>query len=135
MGGIPIKPMVYLGIVVAVLGCAKWAHGTIYQSGYDSARIEFQNLAIEQQNTAIENARRQWEADQEAAEVQIVVEEKIVEKVKVVREEIPKVVERIVTVTPECSDLGFDFVGVFNAAIVAANGGEAGSPDSESSIN
>ena len=135
MFGLPLKPILYVTAVLAIMGFARWAYGTIYQSGYDAARIQMQNLAIEQQNEAIAAARAEWEAEQEAAGVQIVVEEKIVEKIKVVREEIPTVVERIVEVTPECSDLGPDFVGVFNAAIIAANSGAAGSPDTESGID
>jgi len=126
-----LKPMLYVAAVLAVFGFVRWAYGSVYQSGYDAARIEMQNFAIEEQNEAIAAARAAWEKDQEAAGKQIVVEEKIVEKVKIVREEIPKIVERIVEVAPECSDLGNDFLGVYNAAIIAANSGAAGSPDSE----
>lgn len=133
MFGIPLKPMLYVGALIAIMGFAKWAHSAIYQQGFDAARIEIQNRAIEQQNVAIEAARASWEADQEAAGQQIVVEEKIVEKIKIVREEIPVVVERIVELTPECSDLGPDFLGLFNDAIIAANSGAADSTDIESS--
>lgn len=135
MFGIPLKPMLYVGAVIAVLGFARWAYGSIYQSGYDAARIEIQNRAIEQQNEAIAQARASWEAEQEAAGVQIVVEEKIVERIKVVREEIPTVVEKIIELTPECSDLGPSFVGLYNDAVIAANSGTAGSPDTESSFD
>jgi hypothetical protein len=125
--------MLYVALALAVMGFAKWAHSSIYQQGFDAARIEIQNRAIEQQNVAIAAARAAWEADQEAAGIQIVVEERIVERIKIVREEIPVVVERIVELTPECSDLGPDFLGLFNDAIIAANSGAAGSPDIESS--
>lgn len=131
MFGIPLKPFLYVGLAIAVMGFARWAYSAVYNSGYGAAQIAFQQLAIEQQNDAIADARLRWEADQEAAGKQIVVEERVVEKIKIVREEIPVVVERIVEITPECADLGPDFLVLYNAAINAANSGSAGSPDTE----
>ena len=133
MFGIPLKPLLYVGLAIAVMGFARWAYSAVYNSGFGAAQIQFQQMAIEQQNDAIEAARLRWEADQEAAGKQIVVEERIVERIKIVREEIPMVVERIVEITPECSDLGPDFLGLYNAAINASNSGSAGSPDTEPS--
>ena len=43
------------------------------------------------------------------------------EKIRVVEKEIPKVVKEIVTVRPECADLGPDFASVLNNQVRAAN--------------
>ena len=132
---IPAKLVIYTLLTVGVLGFMKWAHGAVFDSGYDAATIAFQQKAIEQQNNAIAQARLQWESEQEAAGVQIQREEVIVERIKEVTVEIPVVVERIVEVTPECADLGLDFARVHNAAIHAANSGGVRSPDPQSSVN
>lgn len=90
---------------------------SIYNAGYDKAIIEAQEAGIRAQNEAIDAARADWIASQEDGAIQIVIEERIVEVTRDVIKEIPVVVERIVEVTPECSDLGPDFLRLFNEAI------------------
>lgn len=119
-----MKLYVIAGLAIAGMLFVYWAHGKVYDSGYADATAEQQKLAIEQQNEAIAQARIEWEITAEAGEREIVIEERIVEKIRVVEREIPKIVERIVEVTPECADLGPDFLSVFNAAISASNSGE-----------
>lgn len=116
-----MKIYAYVAVVLALIGFSYWAHGKIYDSGYTDAVAEMQEQAIERQNEAIEAARAEWELTAAAAEREIVIEERIVEVIREVEREIPTVVERIVEVTPECADLGPDFLGVFNAAISASN--------------
>jgi len=116
-----MKLYVIAGLAIATMLFAYWAHGKVYDSGYADAVTEQQTLAIEQQNAAILAARVEWELIAASAEKEIIIEERIVEKIRVVEREIPTVVERIVEVTPECADLGPDFLSVFNAAISASN--------------
>lgn len=119
-----MKLYVIAGLAIALMLFAYWAHGKVYDSGYADATAAQQKLAIEEQNKAIEQARVEWELTAAAGEREIIIEERIVEKIRVVEREIPTVVERIVEVTPECADLGPDFLGLFNAAISASNSGE-----------
>lgn len=119
-----IKIWAYLGIIVALLGGAKWAHSSIYKAGWNAAVVEQEALVQQARDQAAEEARIKWQALVDAAEGQIVIEEKIVEVVRVVNKEIPKVVERVVT---ECRDLGPDVAGLLTAQALASDRGEAGS--------
>jgi hypothetical protein len=119
-----MKLYVIAGLAIALMLFAYWAHGKVYDSGYSDAVTEQQKLAIEQQNEAIAQARVEWELTAAAGEREIIIEERIVEKIRVVEREIPVIVEKIVELTPECADLGPDFLGLFNAAISASNSGE-----------
>lgn len=110
-------------LIGAIGGAVKW----IYDAGYDKAIAEQKDQAILDQNKAIADAKREWEETREAAEAQIVVEEKIVEVIREVEREVPRIVEKIVEVKPECRDLGPDYAGLLNAAVRASNGdGNAG---------
>lgn len=119
-----MKFYVIAGLAVAGMLFAYWAHGKVYDSGYSDATAEQQKLAIEQQNKAIAQARIEWEITAGVGEREIVIEERIVERIREVEREIPVIVERIVELTPECADLGPDFLGLFNAAISASNSGD-----------
>ncbi len=119
-----MKLYVIAGLAVALMLFAYWAHGKVYDSGYADAVTEQQTLAIEQQNKAIAQARIEWEITAGVGEREIVIEERIVERIREVEREIPVIVERIVELTPECADLGPDFLGLFNAAISASNSGD-----------
>ncbi len=114
---------------IALISFSVWAYGKIYSSGFNAAVVEQQQIAIKRQNVAIVEARLEWEATAAAAEVEIRIEERIVERIRVVEREIPTVVERIVEVTPECNDLGTDFLRVYNDAIRAGHRREDDSPD------
>ena len=114
-----MKVWAYLAIIVIVVGAAGTAVNKIHKSGYNKAVSEMQADAIEKQNTAIEAARLEWEATREAAEVVIVIEEKIVERIRVITKEVPKIVERFIE--SECRDLGPEYAGLLNAAVRASN--------------
>jgi len=124
-----VKVGSYLAIIVAVLGFAKWAHSAIYDSGWNAAVVEQGVLIQAAKDDAVELARQEWEATAGIAETQIVVEERIVEVIREVEKRIPTVVERIVTVTPECNDLGADFAGLLNAQVNSGADNETGSAD------
>lgn len=124
-----MKIGLYIALVVVVLGGLKWAHSAIYDSGYNAAVVE-QAAAIQvAKDDAVKKARIEWEATAEIADENIVIEERIVEVVRTVEKEIPKIVERIVTVTPECNDLGDDFAGLLNAQTRAGANRSNGSAD------
>lgn len=123
-----IKIWAYLAIIVAVLGGMKWAHSAVYKSGWDAAIVEQEQLIQEVREQATADARTKWQKLVDEAAGQIVVEERIVEVIREIEKEIPVVVEKIVTVKPECADLGPDIAGLLNAQINSGGGGEIGSP-------
>lgn len=122
-----MKIWAYLAIFAIVIGAAGTAANKIHKAGYNKAVSEMQADAIEQQNAAIEAARLEWEATRAEAEVVIIIEEKIVEKIRVVTKEIPKIVEKFVQVG--CRDLGLEYAGVLNAAVRASNSRSDPRPD------
>lgn len=114
--------------VVAVIAAVKWWSDERYDAGWNAAVVEQDRLIREAQQAAVDKARQEWENLTSAAEAEIIVEEKIVERIRVVEKEIPTVVERIVEVTPECNDLGDDFAGLLNAQISAGGNREVSNP-------
>lgn len=114
--GIPLKAFAYAAILSLVLGAVWTAYNKVWTAGYNSAQLELQEETIKAANAAVEHARKQWEASAAAAESQIIVEEKIVEKIRVIEKEIPVVVEGV---APKCRDLGPDVLRLFNDAINA----------------
>ena len=124
-----MKVWAYVALVTALLAGGRWAYVAIYDAGFNDAKIQQDQAIREAQDAAVLKARAQWEATAEIAEANIVVEERIVEVVRTVEKEIPKIVERIVEVRPDCADLGDDFAGLLNAQIRAGSGGPPGGPD------
>lgn len=113
-----MKIWAYLALAVVVLGFAKWAHGAIYEQGWNAANVE--NFEVQQTAIAdaLKDARIQWELSAVAATDNIIIEERIVERIEFVDREVVKIVDRVVV--PECRDLGPDIQRVFNDAIRAA---------------
>lgn len=116
-----MKIWAYVALATILIAAIGAGSKFLYDAGYTERDNEIKDELIEQQNAAIQKGIEDWIETQEAAEAEIIVEEKIVEKIRVVEKEVPKVVEKIVEVKPECRDLGSDVQRVFNDAIDAAN--------------
>ena len=116
-----------VALIAAIGGAFRWA----YASGYDKRDLEVvQDIIDAQEATKLEEAEK-WQIVVDAAEGSVIVEEKIVEKIRVVEKRIPFEVVKIVTLTPECADLGDGYAGLRNDQIRAANSvrdSEAGLP-------
>lgn len=117
-----MKIWAYIILAGLLIGFATWAHGKVYDQGYDAALVEQFEVQQEAIADALRDARIQWELSAEVATDNIIIEEKIVERIKIVEREVPKIVERVVAA--ECRDLGPDIQRVFNDAITAANAGQ-----------
>lgn len=104
--------------IVAVMAFAKWAHGAIYDAGYDAANVEWQREVIKLTEEIRAEEKAVWKISSEAAVDNIIIEEKIVERIKIVERDVPRIVKEFVT--PQCRDLGPDIQRVFNNAIRAA---------------
>ncbi|MBW2561906.1 MAG: hypothetical protein JRE40_13770 [Deltaproteobacteria bacterium] len=116
-----MKIWAYLAIFILVIGAAGAAAKSIHSAGYNKRDQEVQQDIIDAQETARVDEEAKWRATVAAAEATIIIEERIVEKIRVVEKEIPRIVERIVELTPECADLGPDYAGLLNDQIRASN--------------
>ena len=114
-----MKIYAYVALAIVVIGGAKWAHSAIWNAGWNAAIVEQTEAIRDAQDEAVAKARTEWENTAVIAETEIVIEERIVEVVRVIEKEIPKIVERIVEIAPDCADLGDDFAGLLNAQIRA----------------
>lgn len=123
-----MKIWAYLALAALLLGGVKLAYSAVYGSGWNAAIVEQTALIQEARDDAVEKALTEWENTARIAEVQIVVEERIVEVIRVVEKEIPVIVERIVEVHPECNDLGDDFASLLNAQVNSRSGLENNRP-------
>jgi len=119
-----MKIYVYAIILLAVIAAIGGTYAAGHSSGYDKRDSEIRDDAIIAQNNAVEKRMNEWLQTQAQAEPVIVIEEKIVEVIREVEKRIPTVVEKIVTVTPECADLGLEFAGLLNEQISASNARE-----------
>jgi len=124
-----VKIWAYVILVTLITGALGTAAKFIHDAGYDKRDTEIRDDAVVAQNKAIEKGIADWVETQDQAEATIIEKEVIVEKIRVVEKEIPKIVERIVTLTPECADLGDDFAGLLNKQIRASNGSQGSSSD------
>ena len=116
-----MKIWAYVIIVTLVIGGAGAAAKSIHSAGYNKRDQEVQQDIIDAQEFARQDEETKWKATVAAAEAQIIIEERIVEKIREVEIEIPTVVEKIVTITPECVDLGTDYARLLNDQVRAAN--------------
>ena len=116
-----MKIYVYLALAVLLITSAGVAAKSIHTAGYNKRDNEVQQEILEAQEKARSEEEQKWRDTVAAAEGQIVIEERIVEKIRVVEKEIPKVVKEILTVRPECADLGPDFASVLNNQVRAGN--------------
>lgn len=121
-----MKIYAYVALAIVLLGGLKWGYSAIYDAGFNAAVTEQDALIRQAQDDAVAKARQEWENITGIASDNIVVEERIVEVERIVEKEIPKIVERIVTVTPECRDLGADFAGLLNAQVNSGSNNENG---------
>lgn len=130
---------VYLALTVVLLAGLKWAHGSVYDAGYGAAVLIQQEAIREAKDDAVKAARLEWEATAVIAEETIIVEEKIIEVVRTIEKEIPIIVEKIVTVHPECRDLGDDFARLLNNQVSAGanrpDGGADIAPESDAALS
>ncbi len=110
----PFKAGIALAILIVGGGLIKWAYDAVWDSGYNAAVVEQDAEIRKAEQAAVAKARQEWENVAALAEREIVVEERIVEKIREVEREIPIVVESIVEIQPDCADLGDDFARLLN---------------------
>lgn len=123
-----MKPWAYLAIIVAIIAAFGATYAKGHSSGYDTRDQQVQQEIIEaqEQTRAIEEQR--WRETVDAAKAEIVIEERIVEKIREVEIEIPGVVREIIVRDPSCADLGDPYARLLNDQIRASNGVQSPEP-------
>lgn len=122
-----MKIWAYLALATLILGAGGFVLRSSYNMGYDKRDLEVQREVTEATQKVREEEEKRWRASVIAATEAIVVEERIVERIRVVEKEIPKIVKEY---TPsECRDLGPEYAGLRNSQIRASNGVQT-TPDS-----
>lgn len=128
-----MKIWAYVILAGVLIAAATAGTKAIYDAGFNAATVAQDAEIRKAERDAVAKARQEWENTTEIAAAEIVVEERIVERVRIVEKQIPQIVERIVTVAPECSDLGPDFAGLLNAQVGSgsdrSNSGAASPPE------
>jgi hypothetical protein len=102
-------------IVVAVIAAYQWQLEQQYDAGYDAASSEYSKSSLLAINEAVADAQAKWLEAQKIALENQAQEDVIHENIRIVYRDIPAVE------TPNCADLGADFLRVFNAAIDAGS--------------
>ena len=116
-----MKPWAYAIILLVLVGAIGAVYAKGHSAGYDKRDNEVQQEILEAQELARSEEEQKWAAVVRAAEENIRTEEVIVERIRVVEKEIPKVVREIIEIRPECRDLGDSYAGLLNDQIRAAN--------------
>lgn len=117
-----MKPWAWALIILAVISAIGGTYAAGHSSGYDKREAELNQEILAAEEAARLDERNKWAAAVKAAEESIRVETQIVEKIREVEVEVPKVVREIVEVNPECRDLGVDYARLLNSQVRASNG-------------
>lgn len=121
-----MKIWAYVILAGVLIAGATAGTKAVYNAGFNAATVQQDQAIRIAERKAVAKARQEWENTTSVAAAEIIIEEKIVERVRVVEREIPKIIEKIVTVRPECSDLGLDFAGLLNSQVNSRSSGPNG---------
>ena len=116
---------IILGIIVVLFGAGKWTHAKIDQEGYERAELHFQEGLAGIKDRAAKDAVDDWRAAQVIAGDATDVEIRIVETIRIVEREIPKYIDRIIEIKPDCADL--PELGILFSAQAEASNSRSGS--------
>ncbi len=120
-----IKLGIILAIITVLLGAAWKALASAEQAGYDRAGIEFAEALDNVRTNAAEDVADNWRAALAIAGAETDVEIQIVETIRIVEREIPKYIDRIIEVKPECADLP-ELGSLFSVQAEASNNRSSG---------
>ncbi len=87
-------------------------HANAYQAGYEDKDQEWRDVLELEAEQAAANKKEDEAHSENVATEESEKEIQIVEKIRVVEREVPKIIEKIITVKPECAvlpELGFVF--------------------------
>lgn len=107
---------------LATLLILAWVYRAGHSAGFDKRDSTVEDEIRSELEAREEKFEQDWLDYVAALEPEIIVEEKIVERIREVEIKVPQVIERII---PECRDLGPDYGGLLDEHVAAANGREA----------
>lgn len=110
------KSVFIAAAVIAVVGLLAWLFDERYDAGYRAATLEVEQQTLAAVNEAVQTARAEWLASEKVAMDAAEKETEIIEVIRHVYRDIPTV-----EVSDQCTDLGPDFLSVFNRAIEAGS--------------
>ena len=118
--------LVLIAFILSVLLASAWkAHALIDQAGYERAELHFQEGLAGIKDQAAKDAVDDWRAAQVIAGDATDVEIRIVETIRIVEREIPKYIDRIIEIKPDCADL--PELGILFSAQAEASNSRSGS--------
>lgn len=98
--------LLLIAVILGMLMGAAWkAYAAIDQAAYERAQLHFATGLAEIKDKAAKDAVNDWKAAQAIAGTETDVEIRIVEKIRIVEREVPKIIEKIVLLKPECAVL------------------------------
>ncbi|MEE9158964.1 MAG: hypothetical protein V3U60_11320 [Gammaproteobacteria bacterium] len=107
-------------ILTAVITAGWKTYAAIDQAAYTRAELDFREGLDAIKEKAAEDALDDYKAAQAVAGAQIDDEIQIEEKIRIVEREVPKIIEKIVEIKPECSNLP-ELGVLFSAQAEASN--------------
>ena len=115
-----------IAIILSLGITAGWkASASIYESGYERAELHFQEGLAGIKDRAAKDAVDDGRAAQVIAGDATDVEIRIVETIRIVEREIPKYIDRIIEIKPDCADL--PELGILFSAQAEASNSRSGS--------
>lgn len=98
--------LLLIAVILGMTITAGWkAAAAIDQAAYERAELDFREGLDAIKDKAAQDAVNDWKAAQAIAGDETDVEIRIVEKIRIVEREIPKIIEEIVYLKPECAVL------------------------------
>lgn len=119
-----VKLIIIAAILSLVIGAGWRASAAIYDAGYEKAELVQAEALDALKDEIARKAVEDWRAAQDVAGGEIDTEIRIVEKIRIVEREIPKIIEKIVEVKPDCADLP-ELGRLFTEQAEAANSRQA----------
>lgn len=117
--------MLLIALILGMLiGAAYKTYAAIDQAAYERAQLQFREGLDAIKDKAAEDAVDDWRAAQVVAGSETDVEIRIVERVRIIEREVPKIIEKIVLLKPECAVLP-DFGILLSTQAEASNSREA----------
>ena len=117
-------------ILTAVITAGWKTYAAVDQAGYARAELHFREGLDAIKEQAALDALDDYRAAQAIAGTEIDDEIQIEEKIRIVEREVPKIIEKIVEVKPECSDL--PELGVLFSAQAEASNSRTADPADDS---
>jgi hypothetical protein len=121
IGGL-FKSFKFWGVIAAIgilTTFFMWWSSERYDAGYNASELKWRIAQQQAINDAVAEALDSQRLAHEEAIANLEKETEVIERVRIVEREVPKIVREFVQ--PECRDLGSDIQRVFNDAIRASS--------------